>query len=68
MNKILTITPSVKKIEKQVTSITHRNNKLQNSTNIQKWHFDYSTEEHGYFTRRDSMGNILEVIRTIFTR
>ena len=34
----------------------------------EKEYFDYSTEEKGYFTRRDSKGKVLEVISLIFPR
>lgn len=33
-----------------------------------KEYFDYSTEEKGYFTRRDTKGRVLEVISLIFPR
>ncbi len=31
-------------------------------------YFDFSTEDKGFFTRKDEKGNVLEVIRTIFPR
>lgn len=31
-------------------------------------YLDFSTEEKGYFTRRDKDGNILEIIKTVFPR
>ena len=34
----------------------------------EKEYFDFSTEELGYFTRRDKDGKILEIIKTIFPR
>ena len=30
--------------------------------------FDFSSEELGYFTRRDKDGNIIGIIKTIFPR
>lgn len=43
-----------------------RNNNLERSP--KKDTLDFSTEEKGYFIRRDDKGNILEVIETMFPR
>lgn len=72
MSKISTITPSVGKIEKQIPTITLKTQKLSSPSNLkekaQHCYMDFSTEDQGFFTRRDSKGNVLEVIRTIFPR
>lgn len=72
MNKISTINSSVGKIEKRISAITHNTQKLSNLKNLkekaQQCYMDFSTEDQGFFTRRDSKGNVLEVIRTIFPR
>ena len=48
------------------TRLIPKESKLERSPN--KTYFDYSTEEKGYFTRRDKNGNVLEVINLIFPR
>lgn len=42
--------------------------KKSDSQKIAKTHFDFSTEDYGYFTKRDERGNIIEKIRTLFCR
>lgn len=72
MSKIPTITSSVGKIEKRIPTITINTQKLSSSSNLkekaQRCYMDFSTEDQDFFTRRDSKGNVLEVIRTIFPR
>lgn len=42
--------------------------KQSDSQKIAKTHFDFSTEDYGYFTKRDEQGNIIEKIRILFCR
>lgn len=62
-------TSSLKKIKK-MNPVKERTikgpSKLERTPS--KTYFDYSTEENGYFTRRDAQGRVLEVFELMFRR
>lgn len=58
--------PNKMKVEKQRVKTQINTKKLERSPKNE--YFDYSTEEKGFFTKRDSKGNILQVFELMFRR
>ena len=47
---------------------TVKNNNKQLKQSLNKDYLDFSTEENGYITKKDSLGNILEVFKIKYIR
>lgn len=63
---------ALKQTKAQKTEELHRQTRIRRNNNLERTPekdiLDFSTEENGYFIRKDSNGNVLEVIQTMFPR
>lgn len=70
MKPISKTTQTLAKIKeaRQILNKQKQNTKKIITQNHSNWFCDFSTEELGYYTKKDKNGNILDVIRLVYPR